>query len=1055
VVLPVTEGSDIRFIQTPLGAEPLHTRVHGIIQDQQGFLWFATQTKLLRYDGYDVREYPRGENPGKAVKQIGPDVFTRALAEDKSGKLWVASDLGIGIVRSRYGFLDEYDPVTETFTRHVPEGGQFDGPITNITQDRDGVLWLASNHGLIRMDQATGRMIHYRHRAEDPASLSGDFVRSTLEARDGTFWVATTKGVDQFDRRTAKAVRHVLLPVDLRDEVQISLFEDRSGVVWTISGLGYGLARLDRQAGRLIPYSPEGGGGDDKNHWGASAIIEDEEGALWIGTGSHGILKLNRDRSRFTHYQNNPSDPESLSGDQILTLFEDREGTIWVGTNDGGLNRFASRSTPFKRYRHEPGNPNSLDTAYTTAVYEDSHGILWIGGKDAVGRMDRKTGRMTFYRKGGGPGELSSTLIFSIVEDPAGNLWFGTRRSGLNRLDPGTGKFKVYRHDSADPHSLGNDTVNSLFVSREGVLWAGTDDGIDAFDPATQSFRNYRASGLSEMRVRDIAEDAQRNLWIATRASGLLLLDPVSGHFRIYQHDSQPGSLSSDQVSGVCVDRSGIVWAGALNGLNRFDPATQLFTTYDQSDGLTNSNVSRILEDERGDLWISTENGLSRFNPREKTFKNYYVSDGIAGNEFYNYASAFRSPSGEMFFSSYFGVTAFSPRDVIDRPYVPPVVLTDFRISGTSLSIGPKSPLKQAISFSDSVTLSHQQNILSLEFSALSYISPERNRFHYRLEPVETQWNESEGFQHSITYTLSPGEYLFRVRGSDSRATWNEKGASVRIVILPPWWSTWWFRSVETAFAMLALVCMYYFHVQNIQQQFNIRLEERVGERVRIARELHDTLLQTVQGLMLRLQVVDEMLPPGKAKEELEETLEVGDQAIIEGRNTVGDLRKPLATNDLARSVRTLGDELASGNNAAFRLVVEGPARELHPIVRDELYRIAREALRNAFAHAKAKHIEAEITYEDRLLRLRIRDDGEGIPTEILEEGRSGHFGLAGMRERAKQIGSKLTIWSGAGAGSEIEVSVAGSVAYSKPPARSRFWRSRKRFWGSPKKKVG
>jgi signal transduction histidine kinase len=227
--------------------------------------------------------------------------------------------------------------------------------------------------------------------------------------------------------------------------------------------------------------------------------------------------------------------------------------------------------------------------------------------------------------------------------------------------------------------------------------------------------------------------------------------------------------------------------------------------------------------------------------------------------------------------------------------------------------------------------------------------------------------------------------------------------------------------------------------LHQVAQEFNVRLEERVGERTRIARELHDTLLQTVQGLMLRLQVVDEMLPPGKVKDELKQTMEVGDQAIIEGRDTVHDLRSPLSENELAQAVRALGDELANGGGTTFRLVVEGPVRELHPIVRDELYRIAREALRNAFAHARAKHIEAEITYDDRLLRLRIRDDGEGISTKTLTDGRSGHFGLAGMRERARQIGSKLMIWSGNGAGTEIEVSVPGSIAYGKPPETSRF----------------
>jgi signal transduction histidine kinase len=239
--------------------------------------------------------------------------------------------------------------------------------------------------------------------------------------------------------------------------------------------------------------------------------------------------------------------------------------------------------------------------------------------------------------------------------------------------------------------------------------------------------------------------------------------------------------------------------------------------------------------------------------------------------------------------------------------------------------------------------------------------------------------------------------------------------------------------------AFLGLLwALYRLRLHQIAQGFNARMEERVGERTRIARELHDTLLQSFQGLMLRLQVVEELLPEGRAKEELEQSLERADQAIVEGRNAVQDLRLSAATtNDLAQAVRALGNELAGEDGAAFRLVVEGPARDLHPIVRDEIYRIAREALRNAFSHSRARNIEAEITYSERLLRLRIRDDGQGIAPAILEEGRPGHYGLPGMRERAGQIGAKLTIWSGVGAGTEIELSIAGSIAYGKSPSRS------------------
>jgi signal transduction histidine kinase/streptogramin lyase len=691
---------------------------------------------------------------------------------------------------------------------------------------------------------------------------------------------------------------------------------------------------------------------------------------------------------------------------------------------------------------------------YTTSIYEDSHGILWVGSMRALGQMDRKSGRMTFYRAAGGPGELSSTWIISIVEDRSGYLWFGTVGAGLNRLDRRTGKFNVYRHDPTDPHSLSHDTVPKLFVDSRGILWAGTEDGLDEFDPVTERFRTYKVSGLSDNRAHDIAEDSEGALWIATRSTGLLRLDPVTRQFTVYRHSQRSGTLSNDQANSVCVDHAGIVWVGTESGLNGFDPVTRNFNSYYKRDGLANSNVSSILEDRRGDLWVSTSNGLSRFNVRGKTFKNYYLSDGIAGDEFYNYASAWKSLDGEMFFTSYAGLTTFFPQDVVDDPYAPPVVITDFKLSGNSVPIGGNSLLKRAISFTDTVTLTHTQNVLSLEFSSLSFTNPEGNRYRYRLEGLETRWNESEGNQRFITYALSPGNYVFRVQGSNSRGAWNEQGASVRLVILPPWWSTWWFRTAELASMLLSLGYAYHLRLRSIERQFNMRLEERVGERTRIARDLHDTLLQSFHGLILRFQTVYDLFPtrPAEARKTLESAIDQAAQAITEGRDAVQGLRSSkVETSDLAVAIRTLGEELAADESnqvpTVFHVDVEGTPRSLHPILRDEVYRIAGEALRNAFRHAQARQIEVEIRYDVRQLRLRVRDAGKGMDPKLLrEDGRAGHFGLRGMRERAKLVGGTLTVWSELDSGTEVELSIPASLAYSTPAAPRHIWLSEKLF---------
>jgi signal transduction histidine kinase len=322
---------------------------------------------------------------------------------------------------------------------------------------------------------------------------------------------------------------------------------------------------------------------------------------------------------------------------------------------------------------------------------------------------------------------------------------------------------------------------------------------------------------------------------------------------------------------------------------------------------------------------------------------------------------------------------------------------------------------------------------LEIDYTALSLASPETTRFRYKLEGRDRDWQDAGDRRQAFYNDLPPRAYRFRVAAGNNSGVWNEAGASFDFSIDPAYYQTRWFQASCIAAFLALLWGLYRLRLHQIAEGFNVRMEERVAERTRLARDLHDTLLQGFQGLMLRLQALDDMLPAGEAKEELEQTLDRADQVVAEGRKAVHDLRlSAVITNDLARAVKALGEELAGEDSATFGFLMEGHARELHPIVRDEVYRITREALRNAFSHARARHIETEIIYTESLFRLRIRDDGEGIAPAILKDGRPGHYGLPGMRERAAEIGAKLDIWSGVGAGTEIDLSIAGSIAYGK-----------------------
>jgi signal transduction histidine kinase len=604
---------------------------------------------------------------------------------------------------------------------------------------------------------------------------------------------------------------------------------------------------------------------------------------------------------------------------------------------------------------------------------------------------------------------------------------------------------------------LSSDLIYRVFFDHAGTLWVATSDGLNRFDPRTGKFTVFKVdwhSGLSQFYL-SIAEDPTRNvLWLGSLHSGLHSLNLATGQLQMYRPNSANlHALTDDVVPAVHVSGSGVVWAGTQNGLNKFDPTSGTLTSYDHKDGLAGNVVSCIQEDEHGALWVSTNGGVSRFDPKTDGFTNYSAADGLPGNDLTGLGACFKSPNGEMFFGGYSGGVAFYPDRLVTTPYVPPVALTEFRLFGIPVEVGGRSPLTKTISHTTRLRLSHEQNTFSVGFSALSYRNPANNRYRYELEPLENTWHEVGSDERLATYTtLPPGVFTFRVQAAASRAAWSEPGVKLEIEILPPLWKTAWFEALCGALVLALVWGLHRYRLHQIAQQFSAHLETRVDERTRIARELHDTLLQSFQGVMFRFQAARNMLPrrPEEAIEALDGALERTEQAIAEGRDSIQGLRSStVVTNELAQAVTALGNEMSreratqdsargsTHNSARFHVAVVGPPRDLHPILRDDVYAIAREAVRNAFRHAQASNIEAELTYNGSAFQLRIRDDGKGIDPEIAAEGRAGHYGVSGMRERAKRIGGKLEVWTGTGAGTEIELSIPGSIAYGTSPGRT------------------
>jgi len=786
-------------------------RINSILQDRRGFMWIATEDGLNRYDGNTFVVYKNNPADPNTVSAS----FIMSLIEDDHGYLWIGT-LG--------GGLDKFDPTTERFThyRNNPDNpNSISGnEVKSLAKDSRGYLWLGTvDDGLNSFDPATGTFTRYRNDSQ------GQFlgaVNSILEDRQREIWFAGPRGLFHVSPHTGQ-ITH--LPTTIDGLGVDHIHEDKAGNFWMLAYNPVArLVKYDRQAERFTAYS------FGKGAVGIpfSNILEDGQNGLWVAS-SLGLYRFNLQTEQFTdRFQHDESNPDSLNDSSVSFIYRDRAGVLWVGTQTWGLNLFNTLHEQFASYRHRPGNPASLLPGAVTALHQDRDGILWAGlFPRALDRLDRKTGQIAHYLPGSGNQNAlgKGSNLVGIYRDTQGFLWLGGW-GVLDRFDERSGQFKHYRHKPGDPNSLISDEINCVYQDRSGRLWVAQNGGLSRFDPATEKFANYRnhpadPTSLGISNVSAIYQDRSGTLWLGTWTGTLSRFYDKTNTFvnlRSDAHDRR--KLSDGRIQAIHEDRAGTLWLGTTDGLFRYNREDQTFAHYTENQGLPSSVIQCILDDRFGKLWLSTKKGISRFDPETGAFRNYDASDGLQSNDFAFNSCYEDSQSGEMLFGGSNGITAFFPENIRDNPYVPPVVLTSFKVFNKPVPIGPRSVLTRAIPFVDSLTLPHRDNVFSLEFAALSYANSQKNRYRYMLENFDRGWNEVNSKQRLATYTnLDPGKYVFRVQGSNSDGVWNEKGISLTIFITPAWYQTVWFRILCAACFCALLWAVYQIRVRQLQVQ--------------------------------------------------------------------------------------------------------------------------------------------------------------------------------------------------------------------------------------------
>ena len=970
--------------------------IFAMAQTPDGYLWLGAEFGLFRFDGIHSIPWqpPAGQDlPGAPY----------SLLVTRDGTLWIGTFAGL--VSWSGGKLTQYPEVGQVF-------------VTSLLEDREGTVWA----GILgsTADTPTGRLCAIRSGHAQcylNEGAFGSFVWSLGEDSSGTLWAGAESGLWRWNPGPA---RHYPTPGMRIDDLSRA---DDGQVLIAIRGAGLKQIVGDKIESYAIRDAINPNALLPDRDVDSNKLLRDRNGGLWIGTHERGLIHIHHGRTEvFTK-------ADGLSGEIICSLFEDREGNVWVGTT-GGLDRF--RELPVATLSVKQG----LSSDATQSVLAATDGSIWVATHD--GLTSWKNGRTTILRKANG---LPDDAIQSLFQDDRGRIWAFT---GHGLAYSNNGRFVAV-------NGVPSKEVYSITGDKAGNLWLSGNGGLSHLLEG-RLVENFPWSVMGRHQQAKVVVPEQGGVWLAFWIDGGVLYFK-DGQVRA-SYTAADG-LGKGPVAGLRLDRDGALWAATEEGgLSRIKDGR--IATLTSSNGLPCDIIHWTIEDEDRSLWLYAGCGLVRITRSELDAwiadPNHSVrttvwdaADGVIVRRTspgYFGPPVTKATDGTLWFHTGEGIQVFDPRHVAFNKLPPPVhieqIVADNKLQWQNLPGGAASNLR----------LAPRTHDVQIDYTALSLVAPEKMQFRVKLEGQDKDWRVPVNPRHSHYTNLPPGPYRFRVIASNNSGVWNEQGDVLDFSIASAFYQTNWFRGLCVAAVLALLWAAYQLRVRHLHHEFDMTQETRVGERTRIARDLHDTLLQSFHGLVFRFQAARNMLPnrPEEATQALDAALIRAEQALDESRHSIQGLRPSLSPeNDLDQMLITTGQELASSNHAEddsprFEVIVEGERRGLLPMIKDEIGRIAQELLRNAFRHARAHEIEVEIRYEKDVFRLIVRDDGKGMDPQILKDGgRAGHWGLPGVQERALGIGGRLEFWSEAGAGTEIRLTLPAAIVYERPRNRDRF----------------
>ncbi|MBN2200710.1 response regulator [bacterium] len=997
-----------------------------IFQDHQGFLWIGTPRGLNRYDGINIRIYVHDPDDSTSLSND----HIRKIAEDTKGDLWIATENGLNrydrsldrfvqyhaseqanslagstvsdVRADRQGRIwvaaDDlclYRPDTNDFQRFLPDVPAAPGDPANyhnfIYEDHEGRIWYGRWRELYRLDSPAGRLEQVFNGNADPIGNEFWNFQEMIQDDSGTFWVATNQAGLQVFRNGSGPIRMRRFTDSIGENDFLSryrilaLCEDRQGRLW-VSMEDNGLAVYDRE--RRLHHRFKSRRDEEFSISGNSvwSIFEDRQDRLWFGTWMAGVNCIDPNELKFSRIHGFPG--SGFSGGIVTAFLEDAFGDFWIATDGGGLNHYNRRKQAFRSYRHDPRNPRSLGSNAVLSLATDDAGRLWAGTwNGGISILD--TGGNGFTRLNSGNSGLQSNHVFALANAGRGRMAVGTYGGGLTLVDSRTGAMTTYQTDPADPASLQSNIVFSLYRDRRGTLWVGTlSDGLARFQ-----------------------EDR-----------------PGKGRFiRYTQNPADTAGLSDNRIHSMFEDGQGRFWVGTSNGLGLLDRETGRFRTYRAKDGLPNDFILAVQGDGKSNLWISSLAGVTRFHPDAALFRTFESLAEAPGGQF-NLKAAFRTRNGELLFGGADGFVLFHPDSIRPNPHPPQIAFTDFRIFNRSVPVGKHGPLRVQINETQDLTLSHRASVFSFEFTALNFTHPERNRYAFRMEGFEKDWNEV-GTQNHATYTnLNPGRYVFRVKAANNDGVWNEQGLSLRIRIRPPFWKTWIAFFLYGLFAGGAVMVFIRARLKRQRMKHELEMEHLQFEKLVEADRMKSRFFSSVSHelrtpIMLILGPLDHLIRTGRVDAAFRGTLEMAarnarrlsrllNQFIEFYKTEPSEIRLKTEQRDMVRFLQDMYHsfrEYASLHRIDFQFhsTISYGLTWFDP---DALDKIVYNLLSNAFKFTPdggSVTLNLEYLAEDeeieKTFRIRVADTGVGIPAARLER----LFDRSGPAESASPSGEQ------------------------------------------------